>query len=206
MSSSPTAFWKTVRNDEWWWSGTPTLSGSLYQGIRVFSIDNTFGGTAQQLWAVLEATARQFPRFQILCIYDARTKESLDQLQHEGRLRWSDAGNPYSSYAGIDFIRAGSPSAHGAQASGLLEPEDQPQAIHAGAVASGAFSAVSSLVALALVIGGTVALLSGMNDPYRSYGSDRWLTGAAEILIGVMCIAAAIHWRPTRAARLKATP
>jgi hypothetical protein len=56
-------------------------------------IDDLVDGTALQLWTLPHSTLPSFPDLEIQCRYDAATKRLLDQLQQDGLLRWSDAGN-----------------------------------------------------------------------------------------------------------------
>jgi hypothetical protein len=199
MSSSPEASWKSVRGDEWWWSGNPALSGSLSQAISVFSIDNTFDGTARQLWTVLDATARQFPHLQVQCIYDPRTKDLLDQLQNQGLLRWTDVRNPCCRYAGIEFVQG---STRDLQCDLQCIPGDQSVRLKSrGGSTAVALTIALFMAGMLVVIRGGAALLREITDSYGYYRSDDLLVGAAECLAGLVCVAIAAWWHRTRAAR-----
>jgi hypothetical protein len=105
MASSPSARWESHRGDEWWWSAAPNIEGSLNPATATFSVDQPPDDNAARLWALLAATSDQFPDLQMECGYDARIKVLLDQLQAEGKLRWSDAGHPHSRYARIEVVQ-----------------------------------------------------------------------------------------------------
>jgi hypothetical protein len=202
MPPSSQASWRSVRGDQWWWSGNPALSGSLNQAISVFSIDDTFDGTVRQLWTVLDATARQFPHLQIQCAYDARTKDVLDQLQDQGLLRWTDVRNPCSRYAGIELVQG---STTGLQ----CNAGDQAQGkcgIGRSKSAGGSTAAVPWITLFAagmlILISGAAALLRGINDSYGYSRSDDFLAGAARCAVGLICIAvSAVGWRRKRLRR-----
>jgi len=183
MPSLRQASWRSVGGDEWWWSANPALNGSLNQAISVFSIDNTFDGTARQLWAVLDATARQFPHLQIHCIYDARTKDVLDHLQNQGLLRWTDVRNPCSCYAGIEFIGGSMDNVP------CIALEKAVQLEPHGANATVVFRVASLTAGVFFLISGGAALLRGITDPQGDSRSDDLLFGAAQCVVGPICLA-----------------
>jgi hypothetical protein len=189
MSASPAPSWKTARGDEWWWTGTPTLVGSLYEAISVFAIDNPFGGTPQQLRAVLQATAGQFPEMQIHCMYDERTTCILDELQREGLLRWTDVGNPYSRYASIELVK---PTCVAKAAAG---EQDLPSP---GASRPGLGGVAALAVGILFLIRGALVLLRGAIEPYGYSRPDDLFFGTVGFPIGLICVAVAVHLRRTR--------
>jgi hypothetical protein len=105
MASPPSARWESHRGDDWWWSSAPTIVGSLNSATETFSVDEPPDDSTARLWTLLAATCEQFSKLKIECRCSARVKALLDRLQAEGKLRWSDAGHPYSRYARIDLIK-----------------------------------------------------------------------------------------------------
>jgi hypothetical protein len=191
MSSSSQASWRSVRVDEWWWSANPALNGSLNQAISVFSIDNTFDGTARQLWAVLDATARQFPHLQIHCIYDARTKDVLDQLQNQGLLRWTDVRNPCSQYAGIEFVQGSMGDLP------CIPREESIRLKPRGASAAVALRIALFMVGTFFLINGGSELLRGITDSHGYSRLEELCFGAAQCLVGPICLAISARGRRT---------
>jgi len=191
-SSQPS--WKTARGDEWWWTGTPTLVGSLYESISVFAIDNPFAGTPHQFRAVLQVTAEQFPELQIHCIYDDQMKNTLDQLQQTGLLRWADVGNPYSQYAAIELVTDRDPRT--ADDDEDAPPEHAPARSRRALTALGAF-----VVGLLFLIRGALVLLRGVYDSYGYSRPDDLFFGVVGFPVGFICLAVALHLRRTRPPR-----
>ena len=103
MKTNGRAGWESSRGDDWWWTTAPQRTGSLNPATSTFSIDEAPRESARLLWDVLVRTAEQFQGVKIACAYDGKVGSLLDQLQREGKVRWSDADNPHSRYARITF-------------------------------------------------------------------------------------------------------
>ncbi len=110
MNVKTLACWESSRGDDWWWTTAPHRAGSLNPATSTFYIDEPPRESARVLLGLLARTAEQFQGMQIVCAYDDEVRALLDQLQREGELSWSDAGNPNSRYAQIVLRRVDDPT------------------------------------------------------------------------------------------------